>query len=1235
MQRRINQETTSSRIGTKNPQKEKQSATVTSCVSFKRKENKAIPFSEIRKVLRKKKEQQAAANSENTELPEAKREESEAVENTSVDPVGNGMSSSSSGASPQNCSTETNKKRRTFIVLQKNTRSLCSSERLDEMFKELQDTNWDAVLISETWRQNKEMWETHQGHIMVESGKFSNKHGVAVLLNKRWRKGINWIQCACERVVAMSITVNKNPIVLMSVYLPHSGYADYHVEKTYKAIIDITKGDQCAKIIGGDFNAELGPGEGVELSAVGHYTLNKVNARGEWMTQWLLENNLIAVNTMYEKISEKRVTYCSPKKETKQLDYILVDKKHVAWSRDAEATDILHMGSDHRCVMAKFEITAKVKRGKTRHQMAPVDKNRNEIKEDGKQREYLEIEQEVRDSEIKKKNTESETGEATNAKAEAKKERRATEAEGKKAGEASAAGTRSGKKRAEATDGGAAIERMYEAADASAAHAAAALGDCIETWHAEAANRSEAHEAEDANDEDKKIRALVQKRKNVAKTEKEKIREISREIKKRIRENKRKKRQEKIMKILEQVKGTRNIHSIKSVKKRILIPKIKNKVGEDVKTRQGIADAFAKFYEELYKGEEEQEENEHECIEHEEVESSQKGKIAEFAKEEIEAAIHRLKKGKARDSSGVRAEQLKICSDETKEKIRHIFNDIAQQEDFIPKSWRKIRIQVIHKKGSRDDPGNYRPICGLPILYKLFATVLYARLAPGLHRVQPPDQAGFRPNHRCEDHLTVYRVLEQRCREWGVPLYLSTIDFTKAFDSIKHLSIWKSLRHYGVKPAYVRLLQRLYSQQEGSVLTDKESVGFPIKKGTKQGDPLSSLLFNTVLQYSLEENLKSWQENKKGIRLSDATEDCLTNLRFADDVLLFSTSLRKLRDMLCDFKASTEKVGLGIHPDKTKILSNQDKLKEKELTVDNIQIEILKKSESARYLGQKITFQDQETEEIKNRLKAAWAAFHKYRQELTSRDYRLCHRLRLFNMVITPTLTYASGTWTLTKKHEQMIRKAQRKMLRLIIQTKRRYKKKVKTSNNKKEEVPEEKKNENSEDISDKDTEDDMQEDSIKDQDSDVSFQEEADEEIDETENEEDWVSFIKRSTEEAEQHMEKHKLPCWIEVHWRTKWRMARRIVTLNKRRWNKRVFDWQPGLDPTLHPKRSVGRPKRRWEDDLNEFTGTEEGKDKAQYELKNNNSWMNEIEDYKEWKKDEENFSKCSRMTSGAEE
>ena len=98
---------------------------------------------------------------------------------------------------------------------------------------------------------------------------------------------------------------------------------------------------------------------------------------------------------------------------------------------------------------------------------------------------------------------------------------------------------------------------------------------------------------------------------------------------------------------------------------------------------------------------------------------------------------------------------------------------------------------------------------------------------------------------------------------------------------------------------------------------------FPIERGTKQGDPLSSLLFDTVLQCSLKDDLKRWQEKQKGIRLSDKKENCFTNLRFVDDVLLFSTSLEKLEDMLCDFKLNTEAVGLGIHPDKTNIFSNQ------------------------------------------------------------------------------------------------------------------------------------------------------------------------------------------------------------------------------------------------------------------------------------------------------------------------
>ena len=95
-------------------------------------------------------------------------------------------------------------------------------------------------------------------------------------------------------------------------------------------------------------------------------------------------------------------------------------------------------------------------------------------------------------------------------------------------------------------------------------------------------------------------------------------------------------------------------------------------------------------------------------------------------------------------------------------------------------------------------------------------------------------------------------------------MWTATVDFTKAFDSISQKSIWEALKSCNVDHGYISLLRKIiYRDQKASVQTDEESNIFDIQKGPKQGDPLSSLLFNTVLQYSLKDEIQRWQKKKR------------------------------------------------------------------------------------------------------------------------------------------------------------------------------------------------------------------------------------------------------------------------------------------------------------------------------------------------------------------------------------
>ena len=109
-----------------------------------------------------------------------------------------------------------------------------------------------------------------------------------------------------------------------------------------------------------------------------------------------------------------------------------------------------------------------------------------------------------------------------------------------------------------------------------------------------------ARENDEISRKDAEIRRLIELRRSTPKEEKQRVKELSKSIKKCIRDKKRVKKQQEIQKILEDFKGVSNIPGIKSAKKKVLITKIKNERGEIITSRKGIANVFGEFYKKLY-----------------------------------------------------------------------------------------------------------------------------------------------------------------------------------------------------------------------------------------------------------------------------------------------------------------------------------------------------------------------------------------------------------------------------------------------------------------------------------------------------------------------------------------------------------------------------------------------------------------------------------------------------------
>ena len=114
---------------------------------------------------------------------------------------------------------------------------------------------------------------------------------------------------------------------------------------------------------------------------------------------------------------------------------------------------------------------------------------------------------------------------------------------------------------------------------------------------------------------------------------------------------------------------------------------------------------------------------------------------------------------------------------------------------------------IFYKKGNRKYIKNYRRICLLSNIYKLFTTIITTRLEKKLDKNQPREQAGFMSKYSTTDHMHAINQLKEKCREYNIPLCVAFVDYEKAFDSVQTQATLTSLQEQGIDDVYIEILK--------------------------------------------------------------------------------------------------------------------------------------------------------------------------------------------------------------------------------------------------------------------------------------------------------------------------------------------------------------------------------------------------------------------------------------------
>ena len=155
----------------------------------------------------------------------------------------------------------------------------------------------------------------------------------------------------------------------------------------------------------------------------------------------------------------------------------------------------------------------------------------------------------------------------------------------------------------------------------------------------------------------------------------------------------------------------------------------------------------------------------------------------------------------------------------------------------------------------------------------------------------------------------------EKAREFQKNIYFCFIDYAKAFDHVDHNKLWNILQEMGIPDYLTCLLRNLYAGQEAIRTGHGNTEWFQIGKGVCQVYILSPCLFNLYAE-SIMQNA-GLDEAQVGIKIAGRN---INNLRHAYDTTLMAESEEELKSLLMKVKQESEKVGLKLNIQNTKVM---------------------------------------------------------------------------------------------------------------------------------------------------------------------------------------------------------------------------------------------------------------------------------------------------------------------------